>query len=86
MDDEDGRVEQAGRDLKAFVERLAGKSLDPVLKTAKKVGLVWAKRERGVGVRADGGGGVFFVFFFFPSFVFPGGRGCQGRSEIEGLL
>lgn len=33
--DED-RVQQAGKDLKTFVERLAGKSLDPVVEAGQK--------------------------------------------------
>ncbi len=38
VDDEDDHVKQAGRDLKAFVEKLAGKSLDPLIEAAKKAG------------------------------------------------
>lgn len=37
MNDEDERVQQAGRDLKAFVEKVSNKSLDDVIKAAQKV-------------------------------------------------
>lgn len=35
IDDEDEKVQQAGRDLKAFIEKLANKSLDDVISTAQ---------------------------------------------------
>ncbi len=35
--DEDEKVQQAGRDLKAFVEKVSNKSLDDVIKAAQKV-------------------------------------------------
>lgn len=37
VSDEDEKVQQAGRDLKQFVENLAGKSMDPVIETSQKV-------------------------------------------------
>jgi ribosomal protein L12E/L44/L45/RPP1/RPP2 len=37
VEGEDEKVKQAGRDLKTFVERLAGKSLDPLIEKAQKV-------------------------------------------------
>lgn len=38
VSDEDEKVQQAGRDLKKFVENLAGKSMDGVISTSQKVG------------------------------------------------
>ena len=35
--DEDEKVQQAGKDLKAFVEKLSGKSLDDVITAGQKV-------------------------------------------------
>lgn len=40
ISDEDEKVQQAGRDLKTFVERVSNKSLDDVVNAAKKVGLI----------------------------------------------
>ncbi len=40
MNDEDEKVQQAGRDLKAFVEKVSNKSLDDVIKAAQKVRLM----------------------------------------------
>ncbi|KAL7420693.1 hypothetical protein Q5752_004644 [Cryptotrichosporon argae] len=37
VDDSDAKVQQAGRDLKAFIEKIANKSLDDVIKTVQKV-------------------------------------------------
>lgn len=37
ISDEDEKVQQAGRDLKTFVERVANKSLDDVIKASQKV-------------------------------------------------
>ena len=37
VSDEDEKVQQAGRDLKTFVERVSNKSLDDVIKAAQKV-------------------------------------------------
>jgi hypothetical protein len=37
VSDEDEKVQQAGRDLKQFVENLAGKSMDPIIETSQKV-------------------------------------------------
>ncbi len=37
VNDEDEKVQQAGRDLKAFVEKVSNKSLDDVIKAAQKV-------------------------------------------------
>ncbi|KAK4684203.1 hypothetical protein P7C73_g5994, partial [Tremellales sp. Uapishka_1] len=36
VDDEDEKVQQAGRDLKTFVEKVANKSLDDVIKASRK--------------------------------------------------
>ena len=37
ISDEDEQVQQAGRDLKTFVEKVSNKSLDDVIKAAQKV-------------------------------------------------
>jgi hypothetical protein len=37
ISDEDEKVQQAGRDLRKFVENLAGKSMDGVIETSQKV-------------------------------------------------
>lgn len=37
VSDEDEKVQQAGRDLKTFVEKVSNKSLDDVIKAAQKV-------------------------------------------------
>ena len=39
ISDEDEKVQQAGRDLKTFVERVSNKSLDDLIKAAQKVGI-----------------------------------------------
>lgn len=50
VSDEDEKVQQAGRDLKQFVENLAGKSMDPVIETSQKVRCIAnALRDRGLG-------------------------------------
>jgi hypothetical protein len=45
ISDEDEKVQQAGRDLKKFVENLAGKSMDGVIETSQKVRLATTIRR-----------------------------------------
>ena len=38
VSDEDEKVQQAGRDLRTFVEKLSGRSLDDLVSAGQKVG------------------------------------------------
>jgi predicted nucleic acid-binding Zn ribbon protein len=39
ISDEDEKVQQAGRDLKAFIEKVSNKKLDGVIKASQKVSI-----------------------------------------------